>query len=162
MRTLRRTCATIATLRRPSSVEAAMRSGWLVRSCLAPARSGPLATSALVPANMTMQAAVLRIGLYRWRSCKNALRTALLLSFASVSGFSIPQRKLRCNLLGSAGDDKTLLSHSTDVRPHGCGRTDPYARLYRCTNRPNDPRWRGRQKNQRGPRQPTKTSKIAV
>ena len=68
LRTLRRTCATIATLRRPSSVEAAMRSGWLVRSCLAaPARSGPLATSALVPANMTMQAAVLRIGLYRWR-----------------------------------------------------------------------------------------------
>ena len=64
------TCATIATLRRPSSVDAAMRSGWLVRSCLAPARSGPLATSARAAANITMQAAVLFIGLYRWRSCK--------------------------------------------------------------------------------------------
>ena len=64
MRTLRRTCATIATLRRPSSVDAAMRSGWLVRSCLAaPSRSGPLAISALAAPNMTMQAAVLRIGL---------------------------------------------------------------------------------------------------
>jgi hypothetical protein len=63
-----------------------MRSGWLVRSCLAPARSGPLATSALAaPAkkNITMQA-VLRIGLYRWRSAKNAARLCLLASFAKT------------------------------------------------------------------------------
>ena len=35
MRTLRRTCATIATLRRPSSVNAAILRGALLRSCLA-------------------------------------------------------------------------------------------------------------------------------
>ena len=63
------TCATIATLRRPSSVDAAILKGALLRSCLAgrATRSGPLATSARAAPNITMQAAVLRIGLYRWR-----------------------------------------------------------------------------------------------
>ena len=79
LRTLRRTCATIATLRRPSSVDAAILRGALLRSCLAgrATRSGPLATSALAtPASIVILAIVPRRIVYlhdsrfvaRWQS----------------------------------------------------------------------------------------------
>ena len=61
--TLRRTCATIATLRRPSSVDAAILKGALLRSCLAgrATRGRPRDSSALAtPASIVILAIVLR------------------------------------------------------------------------------------------------------
>ena len=63
LRTLRRTCATIATLRRPSSVDAAILKGALLRSCLAgrATRGRPRDISALAtPASIVILAIVLR------------------------------------------------------------------------------------------------------
>ena len=57
------TCATIATLRRPSSVDAAILKGALLRSCLAgrATRGAPRDTSALAtPASIVILAIVLR------------------------------------------------------------------------------------------------------
>ena len=141
MRTLRRTCATIATLRRPSSVDAAMRSGWLVRNCLAaPARNGPLATSALAAPNMTMKAAVLRIGLslaflqktLRACVCWRPLQGARLLS---------PSNELVRQLQRSNSGDvrsvraATLSSGVTQQR-----QKEQYVRLQRSTIRIDEPR----------------------
>ena len=127
-RTLRRTCATIATLRRPSSVEAAILRGALLRSCLAgrAMRGPPRDTSALAtPASIV----ILAIELPRIVTGSNAV--ALMMSRAPRHC----QRPLLHQIAQFA-------------------RTGALALLYRSMYRIEEPRQQPNEDSQRGPRRP--------
>ena len=126
MRTLRRTCATIATLRRPSSVDAAILKGALLRSCLAgrATRGPPRDTSALAtPASIV----ILAIELPR-----------------IVTG-------LQCRR--SNDEQSTLVIASGHCYiAHQFARTGVIALLYRSMYRIKEPRQQPNEGSQRGPR----------
>ena len=118
------TCATIATLRRPSSVDAAILRGALLRSCLAgrATRGTALDTSALAtPASIVILATVLRI--------VNAARQQ--------------------GVVSSLCSSMTRLSSQ---RPRQSARTGVIALLYRSVYRIKEPRQQPNEDSQRGPR----------
>ena len=125
LRTLRRTCATIATLRRPSSVDAAILRGALLRSCLAGrATRPPRDSSALAtPASIV----ILAIELPRIVTGSNAV--ALMMSRAPRHC----QRPLLHQIAQFA-------------------RTGVLALLYRSMYRIKEPRQQPNEDSQRGPR----------
>ena len=125
LRTLRRTCATIATLRRPSSVDAAILKGALLRSCLAgrATRGRPRDISALAtPASIVILAIVLRI--------VTAARQQLCVS--------------------SLCSSMTMLPWDND--PRQSPRIGVFALLYRSAYRIKEPRQQPNEDSQRGPR----------